>query len=74
VKVQQGYYYPGKDHAWSVEHYDAQLTCAVYWRPVTHDWYFWSDSLDSYLPTQCWTPHGGSFDGPSGGKEVTKTE
>jgi len=74
VKFQHGYYYPGKDHAWSVEHYEEQLGCTVYWCPLTHDWYFWSERLESYLPTRYWTADGGSLDGPRGDKDVTKPE
>jgi hypothetical protein len=74
VKFAHGYYYPGKEHAWTIQHHDEQLRCTVYWCPVTHDWYFWSDRLDSYLPVRCWTPNGGSFDGPGGDKEATEAK
>jgi hypothetical protein len=74
VKFEHGYYYPAKEHAWTVQHFDERLSCTVYWCPLTHDWYFWSDRLDSYLPVLCWTPDGGSLDVPKEGSEVSGIE
>jgi hypothetical protein len=74
VKFEHGYYYPGKVHTWTVQHYDEQLSCTVYWCPVTHDWYFWSDRLGCYLPVVCWTPDGGSFDAPMKDREANGLE
>jgi hypothetical protein len=74
VKFKNGYYYPGKDHAWSVQHYDQRRACTVYWCPVTQDWYFWSERFDCYLPVVNWTPEGGLFDAPEGGKDLSENK